>query len=97
MQSMITAVLNSYLSDVHAIDENPRHAKSGPFLVDVWAVISSRGVCGPVVLHADGPQVVLHHKNAWQLVERRHVEALIELACGEIRCYFALPEVHAEG
>ena len=45
----------SYLSDVHAIYKNAGHPKGWALLVDVGAVIASCGVCGPVVLHADGP------------------------------------------
>lgn len=48
---------------------------------------------GAHVAHADGPAVVLHHKDAGQLVQPRHVERLVELPCrvsgpveqGEIR------------
>ena len=35
---------------------------------------------GAQVAHADGPAVVLHHKDAGQLVEGGHVQALVELA-----------------
>lgn len=34
-----------------------------------------------VVVHADRPLVVLDHEDRGQLVQRGHVEALIELAC----------------
>lgn len=42
--------------------------------------LAARLTGGAQVLHADGPLVVLHHKDDWQLVEGCHVEGLVELA-----------------
>ena len=51
----------------------------------LWGVLreAAEGPCwsAPGVVHANGPLVVLHHKDAGQLVQRRHVHALVELAC----------------
>ena len=70
-----------HLSDIHAINKNARHSKGRALLVDVGAVISGSGIGGPVVLHPNGPKVVLHHKYAGQLVQRGHIQALVELPC----------------
>lgn len=70
-----------YLADIHAVYKDSRHAKGRSLLVDEWGVVSTCGVGCSVVVHANGPQVVLHHEDAWQLVQRRHVQALIELTC----------------
>ena len=37
------------------------------------------------MVHANGPLVVLHHKDAGQLVQGGHVHALVELACKQLK------------
>ncbi len=68
--------------DVHAIDQHAGHAEGGALLVDEGLLFAHiRRPRGPQVAHADGPQVVLHHEHTRQLVQRRHVQALVELPC----------------
>lgn len=68
------------LHDVHAVNMHTWHAKSWALFVDEGLFVAERGPRGTQVLHADCPLIVLHNKDAWQLVQGGHVEALIKLA-----------------
>lgn len=91
----------TYLAHVHAVNEDARHAKGGALLVDVGVIVALGWPSGTRMVHANGPLVVLHHENAWQLVQARHVQALIELACSHMRdgqhaSHFSLPNVELD-
>ena len=58
---------------IHAVDLFAGHAEGGRLTPDL------RIAGGAVVVHADGPLVVLDHEDDRQLPERRHVQALVEL------------------
>ena len=58
---------------IHAIHLFTSHAEGGSLAPDL------RVAGGPVVVHANGPLVVLHHEQDRQLPEGRHVQALVEL------------------
>ena len=73
------------LEHIHAIHQHTRHPKGRPLLVDEGLAIAVAGPRRAGVVHANGPLVVLYHKDARQLVQRGHVQALIELTCGAKR------------
>ena len=59
---------------IHAVDFFAVHAEASSFAPDL-------GVTGGALVgHADGPLVVLHHKQDGQLPQLRHVQAFVELA-----------------
>ena len=59
---------------IHAVDLFAVHAKASGLAPDL-------GVAGGALVgHADGPLVVLHHKQDGQLPQLRHVQAFVELA-----------------
>ena len=58
---------------IHAVHLFAGHAEGGRLAPDL------RITGGAVVVHTNGPLVVLHHKQDRQLPEGRHVQALVEL------------------
>ena len=70
-----------HLAHIHAVHQHARHAEGRTLLVYVWRIVSQAGACGSGVVHANRPFIVFHHKDAGQLVQRCHVQALVELSC----------------
>eukprot|EP00967_Tisochrysis_lutea_P091897 scaffold132268_cov20-Tisochrysis_lutea.AAC.4 len=50
--------------------------KTPHLLVDVRLLVAQGGGGGTQVAHANGPAVVLHHKDVGQLVQAGHIEGL---------------------